>query len=333
MRYQTEAGFRTAWGLCAVVLTGALVALPASAQDTESDPEIDSDEVARGRDAADPVGEPEMILEARPLQVPSSDVIFQPGVTGYRIGRQDLLEVRVFDLEELNQTVRVSDDGSITLPLLGRLAVAGLTKTELEGLIARLLEERFVRDPQVTLFVKDYESRKVAVSGAVRNASTYEMLGDKTLLEMISLAGGLDGDLGKEIIIFRRRADGVTERVAVDLEGLVYGADPALNLTVLPGDIIYVPEVERVRIFVSGAVSKPDLYEVPRDEPVTVLKAITLAGGTTDRASEKRVQILRTGPNGDKTTIPVNLRKIKRGKADDIVLQKDDVVLVPESYF
>ena len=80
-------------------------------------------------------------------------------------------------------------------------------------------------------------------------------------------------------------------------------------------------------------MSKPDLYEVPRDEPVTVLKAITLAGGTTDRASEKRVQILRTGPNGQKATILVNLRKIKRGKADDIVLQKDDVVLVPESYF
>jgi len=333
MRFQTAVGFRKIWGLCAVVLAGALVALPASAQDTESDTDPASDEVAQLQGAADPVGEPEMILEARPIQVPSPDVIYQRGGTGYRIGRQDLLEVRVFDLEELDQTVRVSDDGSITLPLLGRLAVAGLTKGELEGLIARLLEERFVRDPQVTLFVKDYESRKVAVSGAVRSPATYEMLGDKTLLEMISLAGGLDGDLGKEIVIFRRRADGATDRVAIDLEGLVYGADPALNLTILPGDIIYVPEVERVRIFVSGAVSKPDLYEVPRDQPVTVLKAITLAGGTTDRASEKRVQILRTGPNGEKTTILVNLRKIKRGKADDIVLQKDDVVLVPESYF
>ena len=333
MNFQTEVAFRKILGLCAVVLTAAWVAIPASAQDTESDSDPDPDEVARLQGTADPVGEPEMILEARPVQVPSPEMIFQPGSTGYKIGRQDLLEVRVFDLEELDQTVRVSDDGSITLPLLGRLAVAGLTKGELEGLIARLLEERYVRDPQVTLFVKDYESRKVAVSGAVRNPATYEMLGDKTLLEMISLAGGLDGDLGKEIIIFRRRADGATDRVAVDLEGLVYGADPALNITVLPGDIIYVPEVERVRLFVSGAVSKPDLYEVPRDEPVTVLKAITLAGGTTDRASEKRVQILRTGPNGQKATILVNLRKIKRGKADDVVLQKDDVVLVPESYF
>jgi polysaccharide export outer membrane protein len=331
MRFQAEVGFRKMRGLCAVAVVGVLVALPASSQETESDP--DSDDVAQLQGTVDPIGEPELILEARPIDMPSPDAIFQPGTSGYRIGRQDLLEVNVFGLDELNQTVRVSDDGSITLPLLGRLAVAGLTKGELEALIARLLEERFVRDPQVTLFVKDYESRKVAVSGAVRNPSTYEMLGDKTLLEMISLAGGLDGDLGKEIIIFRRRADGTTDRVAVDLEGLVYGADPALNLTVLPGDIIYVPEVELVRFFVSGAVSKPDLYEVPRDEPVTVLKAITLAGGTTDRASEKRVQILRTGSHGEKTSIPVNLRMIKRGKAEDIVLQKDDVVLVPESYF
>ena len=311
-----------------------LAVLPAWAQDQDPESGSDPEDVAELQGPATAPGDPPMeILEARPLVVPPPEEIFGAGATGYKIGRQDLLEVSVFDLEELNQTVRVSDDGSITLPLLGRLAVAGLTKDELEGLIARLLEERYVRDPQVTIFVKDYESRKVAVSGAVRNPNSYEMLGDKTLLEMISLAGGLDGDLGREIIIFRTSEDGITERVAVDLEGLIYQADPSLNLVVRPGDIIYVPEVERVRIFVSGAVSKPGLYEVPRDEPVTVLKAVTLAGGTTDRASEKKVQILRTGENGERMTVQVDLKKIKRGKVDDVVLQKDDVVLVPESYF
>ncbi len=188
----------------------------------------------------------------------------------------------------------MADDGSITMPLLGRLAVAGLTKSELEQLIARLLDERYVRDPQVTIFVKEYESKKIAVSGAVKKPGTYEMLGQKTLLEMISLAGGLDGDLGKEIIIFRPGEDGTTRRLAVDLDRLVYEADPALNLVVDPGDIIYVPTVEKVRIFVSGAVKNPNLYEVPRYEPVTVLKAVTLAGGTTDRAAERKVQVIRT---------------------------------------
>jgi polysaccharide export outer membrane protein len=272
-------------------------------------------------------------LEAIPVPGPAPEPFFRRGGSDYRIGRQDLLEIRVFDLEELDQTVRVSDDGSISLPLLGTLQVAGLTKGELEGLIARLLEERFVRNPQVTIFVKEYESKKVAVSGAVKKPDTYEMLGEKTLLEMISLAGGLDRDLGREIVIFRAGESGAAERIAVDLERLVYAADPALNLRVEPGDIIYVPTVEKVRIFVTGAVKSPNLYEVPRDEPVTVLKAVTLAGGTTDRAAEGRVQILRTLPDGSRVQIPVDLKRIKRGKAEDPVLERDDLVLVPESFF
>lgn len=271
--------------------------------------------------------------EAAPAPPPVPEASFGKGGADYRIGRQDLLELRVFDLKELDQTLRVADDGSISLPLLGRLEVAGLTKTELEQLIARLLEERYVRNPQVTIFVKEYESRKVAVSGAVKKPDTYEMLGEKTLLEMISLAGGLDKDLGKEIVIFRRTGAGKTERIPVDLDRLVYKADPALNLTVAPGDIIYVPTVEKVRIFVTGAVKTPNLYEVPRDEPVTVLKAVTIAGGTTDRAAEGRVQVIRTAPDGTRTILKVDLKKVKRGKVEDPVLQKDDLVLVPESFF
>ncbi|HEX5045295.1 MAG TPA: SLBB domain-containing protein [Candidatus Polarisedimenticolaceae bacterium] len=280
----------------------------------------------------------EEVLEARPVpsgQIPpAAGAVLQRGGSDYKVGRQDLLEIKVFDLDELNQTVRVADDGSITVPLLGRLQVAGLTKGELEGLIARLLEERFVRDPQVTIFVKEYESKKVAVSGAVKKPGTYEMLGEKTLLEMISQAGGLDAEPGKQIYIFRQDNDGgEAQRLAVDLDRLVYRADAALNVALAPGDIVYVPAIEKVRIFVSGAVRNPNLYEVPRDEPVTVLKAVTLAGGTTDRAADKKVQVIRTRPDGSRLILPVNLRKVKQGKAEDPVLERDDLVLVPEAFF
>jgi len=159
------------------------------------------------------------------------------------------------------------------------------------------------------------------------------MLGRKTLLEMISMAGGLDSDIGKQIIIFRQKGNGATERIPIDLDRLVYAADPALNVTVAPNDIIYIPVIERIRIFVSGAVRNPDLYEVPRDEPVTLLKAITLAGGTTDRAAEKKVQIMRTAEDGSRITLVVNLRQIKRGKAEDPILHPDDIVLIPEAFF
>jgi polysaccharide export outer membrane protein len=285
--------------------------------------------------AQEPLEERTLQLEAVPVDrtAPAAAAFGQPERSDYRIGRQDLLEVKVFDVEELNQLVRVADDGSITMPLLGRLVVAGLTKTDLEARIAALLEERFVRDPQVTVFVKEYESKKIAVSGAVKKPGTYEMLGRKTLLEMLSLAGGLDKDLGRDIIIFRTGEDDTTERIVLDLEQLVYAADPALNLVVEPGDIIYVPTVEKIRIFVTGAVKQPDVYEVPRDQPITVLRAVTLAGGTTDRAAKKKVQIMRTDRDGNRVTLVVNLQQVQRGKVEDPLLQKGDIVLVPESFF
>jgi polysaccharide export outer membrane protein len=274
-----------------------------------------------------------LTLEARPAPGSPPAQAWTPAGTDYRIGRQDLLEIKVFDVAELNQTVRVAEDGSITMPLLGRLAAAGRTRAELETTIADLLEERYVRDPQVTIFVREHESRRIAVTGAVRNPGAYEMLGRKTVLELLSMAGGLDQDFGKEIVVFRRDGEGVSRRITIDVERLVYAADPGLNLDVEPGDIIYVPAVERVRIFVSGAVRNPDLYEIPREEPVTVLEAITLAGGTTDRAAEKRVQVIRTDEQGRRVAFEVDLKRIKRGKAEDPILERDDVVLVPESFF
>src|SRR4029079_15487097 len=115
------------------------------------------------------------VLEARrivDLPVEARMPSLKKGGSDYRIGRQDLLQLSVFDLKELDQTVRVADDGSITLPLLDLLQVAGLTKGELEALIARLREERFVRNPQVTVFVREYQSKRIAVSGAVKKPDT-----------------------------------------------------------------------------------------------------------------------------------------------------------------
>jgi polysaccharide export outer membrane protein len=289
------------------------------------------------QESSPPTGEAEPLkLKAYPVEdtLPTQvSSLLSDSRTDYRIGRQDLLEIEVFDVEELSQTVRVGEDGSISMPLLGRLVVAGLTKTELQQLIARLLEDRYVRDPQVTVFVREYESKKIAVTGAVKRPGNFEMLGRKTLLEVISMAGGLDSDLGKQIIVFRRQDDESTKRIAVDLDRLVYQADPQLNLLLEPNDIVYIPAVEKIRIFVSGAVRNPDVYEVPRHEPVTVLKAVTIAGGTTVRAAIKKVQVLRTDDRGERVVLFVDLHKVKRGKQEDPLLREGDIVLVPESFF
>ena len=250
---------------------------------------------------------------------------------GYIIGRQDLLEIRIFDLEELNQTVRVSSDGSISLPLLGRLSIAGMTRGDVEALIARKLEAHIL-DPQVTVFVKEYESTKVSVSGAVKHPNNYEMLGPKTLIEMISQAGGLDDDHGDEIVVFRSSDGGATERISIDLRGLIFEVKPELNIRLEAGDIIYIPGIDKMRISIGGSVRLPDLYEVPRNHPISLLEAITLAGGTTDRAAEKKVKIIRT-IDGSRTSFLVNLRKVKKGKSEDPLLKDGDMILVPRRFF
>lgn len=318
--------------LLAWALTGSAAAGPDGASGKSSAPDklVEEEKTASSEDPGVFSG---AVLEARPLD-PELLPAVEPAPRGrdYVIGRQDLIELRVFDLEELNYTVRVSDDGSITLPLLGRLEVAGLTKSQMEDRIAELLERDYVQDPQVTVFVQEYESKKVAVSGAVKRPDRYAMLGRKTLLEMISMAGGLGEDPGRQIMVFRRQGEEQSV-IAVDRQRLVHEGDASLNLEIRPGDIIYVPVAEKLRVFVSGAVNSPGVFEVPKTEPVTVLKAVTLAGGTTDRAAERKVTVVRTTSTGERLTIPVDLRRIKQGKDEDPLLRSGDLVLVKESFF
>jgi polysaccharide export outer membrane protein len=264
----------------------------------------------------------ELLLEVQSL----------PG--GYAIGAQDLLEISVFEVDQLSRTVRVSEDGTIGLPLLGAIPVQGLTRSEVEQEIARRLAAGLVKDPQVTVIIREFQSRRVTVTGAVKSPGSYEMLGPQSLVEMIAEAGGLTERGAEEIQVIRRDPEsGEESRIRVNLRSLLHENDASVNLPLLPGDIVYAPFVEMIDIYVNGAVSQPGAYEFKRSDQVTVLQAVTRAGGTTPRASEKKIQVIRTFPDGRKQILDVDLRKVKKGKADDIVLQEDDVVVVPESFF
>ncbi len=255
-------------------------------------------------------------------------------VADYVIGAHDLLEISVFELDQLNRTVRVNTEGSITLPLLGKIQVGGLTPEQAEAQIARMLQDRhLVKNPQVTVFIKEFVSRRVSVQGAVNRGGLYPMLGQKTLLDMIGEAGGLSDRAGKKIYILRPYAPPGEERIEIDAEKLVYEADPMLNVPLQPGDIIMVPYQRKIRIYVNGAVQQPGVKEFFADEEVTLLQAVTAAGGTTDRANESRVQVIRRLPDGTKRMFKVNLKRIKRGRAEDLLLEPNDVVYVPESFF
>jgi polysaccharide export outer membrane protein len=251
----------------------------------------------------------------------------------YIIGKQDLLQISVFDLDALNQTVRVQDDGTITLPLIGNLHADGMTRSALEKAIAEHLSPKFVIDPQVSVFVKSYESKKVTVLGAVRLPGSFELIGSRTLLEVISLAGGaMKEQAVKTVQVIRRQPDGMSKTLTVDFAALEMG-DPTANIPIEGGDIIQFPVDDLLYIYVNGAVKTPGVFRIKRSDPVTVLRAVTIAGGVNDRGTGRRVKVLRTGADGTARTIPVDLKRIQKGKEPDLVLQNNDVVIVPEAYF
>lgn len=249
------------------------------------------------------------------------------------LGKEDLLEISVFEIPELNRTVRVSERGSISLPLLGEVPAEGLTASELEQALRDRLQEKYLRDPQVSVFVKENGSKKVSVLGEVGKPGVYEMLGPRTLLQILSEAGGLTSNVGADLYVIRIGPDGTAERIPILIESLLVNRDPSLNLDIRPGDVISVPEDRPVHIYVDGAVKRPGRLEETESHPISLLQAIAKAGGLTDRASLKGVQILRPKPDGTQQVIQANLKRIRKGRDPDPVLQDRDVVVVSESFF
>ena len=253
--------------------------------------------------------------------------------TDYKIGAKDLLEISVFGLDEMNKTVRVSEDGRITLPLLGEVEVEGLTKTELEKKLSQLLEEKWLQNPQVTVFIKEYQSRRVSVLGAVEKPGPYELLGRQTLLQLISEAGGLKEDAGDDIIIIRQFQDGTNTSLKISIDELFLNGDSRLNIPLEPNDIVNIPAEKTVLIYVFGQVNKPGAMGVKKSNIPTLLQAIAQAGGFSERASKGRVLIKRIGKDGKERQIKVNVKDIIKGKRKDVQLLENDVVYVPETIF
>jgi polysaccharide export outer membrane protein len=252
----------------------------------------------------------------------------------YKIGAKDLLDISVFGLNDLNRTVRVTEDGTITLPLVGEVKVEGLTKTGLEKKLSGLLEEKYLHNPQVTVFIREHQSTRVSVLGAVRNPGLYDLLGRETLLQIISQAGGLTTETGDEIIIMRQREDGMSNSLKISIYDLFVKGDATLNVPLQPNDIINVPIDKTVYVYVMGQVNKPGALEVKRSNIPTLLQAIAQAGGFSERASKGRVLVKRKDEKtGREIQIKVNVKSILKRRKKDIQLLENDVVFVPEKVF
>jgi polysaccharide export outer membrane protein len=256
-----------------------------------------------------------------------------PNADDYRLGPEDVVEVRVFELDQLNRTVRVAGDGRIELPLVGSIDVSGLTTNKVAGQIADRLRDRYVQNPQVSIFITEFKSQKVSLLGAVANPATYPLSGQRRLLQLLAEAGSLGPEAGNTLYVFRQTEDGRSARLTVPLTELLLQGDPRWNVLLRPGDVISVPPEQAIAVTVLGAVSDPGVHKLPVGDAATLLKAIALAGGLNERASKKGIQIKRTEADGQETVIKANLGDILSGKKPDVVLREGDVVVVKESFF
>ncbi len=247
------------------------------------------------------------------------------------IGPGDLLEVSVLGIEELSRRVQVLGDGSITLPPLGNFVVAGQTVQQLEATVAKMLaDNRLVNDPQVSIFVAESVGGGVSVQGAVLKPGRYNLVGSNTLIEVVGQAGGLAHDAGGRILVMRGSPEMGQETLEIDVERLMEAGDVTANISLRPGDIVVVPRGRKLRVYVTGAVKRPGAVEYSSTEGITVLQAITAAGGPTERANLKKVTINRRLSDGTEDRLQVNVKKIQNGKEPDLLLDRNDTVVVGE---
>jgi polysaccharide export outer membrane protein len=244
------------------------------------------------------------------------------------IGPGDLLHVQTFDTPEFDQHPRVGDDGGAPILFLGKVPLAGKTVQEAGTMISALLvQKQIMRHPQVTVTMEQYATQGVAVSGEVARPGNYAIQTPRQVLEVLSLAGGLTQVANREIVIQHRGVDGgrVTYFVSND-------PNKALGeqVWIRPGDTIFVPKMGFV--YVLGDVGRPGGYPIATNTgKESLLQAIAMAGSANKTAVLSGVRLLHKNSTAY-TEVTVNLDKVQKGKADDLPIVADDVIVVPFSY-
>lgn len=239
----------------------------------------------------------------------------------YVLGEGDVLTVSVYDQPDLKSVVRISGDGMISIPLIGQVQAAGKNVEALSKTIEAKLADGYLVHPQVTIFIEEFRNLKATILGSVRAPGLYELKGQTSLLELISKAGGIMEDAGNEAIIQRENEnhDG-KDVITINLNELMEQGLLSKNLTILNGDHIYIPK--KKVFYVTGEVKSPDAYTYVED--ITVIQALTKAGGLSEKAAPGRINIIRTIDGQEQL-----LRKVNMNER----VYPDDVIVVPESYF
>ena len=295
---------------------------------------------------------PETAVSPAPAGVPATEI---PGTNAssaaslalgpdYVIGPEDVLDIDVFNVPELAKTVRVANDGTISLALLGHVPVAGLTTRQLREQLESKYGEKYLEGPQVSVFVKEYHAQPVSVIGAVERPGLYQLTAPRTLIEVLSMAGGLakrtSAPAGRTLIVTRKEGFGdlqpvegmrllAPDKLEINLRKLLYSQESALNIEIRPLDTVSVSTADIV--YVGGDVRRPTGILLEDRENITVLQALAMAEGLNRTASKKAAKIIRKREDGTRIEIPVNLDNVLKGKEPDVELAANDLLFVPDS--
>ncbi len=246
----------------------------------------------------------------------------------YRLGPDDVLTITVHREDELKRKVRISSDGYISMPLLGKVKTEGLTVSELEDVLTEGFK-RYLKKPQVTIFIEEYGT--VTLTGQVKEPGSYPLMGDLTILEAIGQAGGFTENADQNGIKIMGVEDGHEEVITVSVDDIIASGERTEDVLLKRNDIVFVPEKFSM-VTVTGQVKQPGSY--PLMGELTVIEAIGLAGGFTDIAARNKVKVMRT-EDGRHQTISVRVADINKtgDRTDDVSLIAGDIIYVPESLF
>lgn len=260
------------------------------------------------------------------------------GAKDYKVGGYDVLNITVYEEKDLSrEAVRVSADGYLSFPLIGRLMVDNLTTSEIEKLISlKLAEGQYLLDAHTSVMVTEYRSKRFLVLGAVKNPGSYPLQARERVLDAISRAEGVSSDqAGKKGMIIRTEDPNTTKEhkivINLDLQGLLKGRDQVSNLFLRDKDVLFIPKAEY--FYIIGEVKEPGSYALT-DREITLVEAISMAGGFTPIAARNRTRIIRV-EDGVEKIIEVKVDAITDAgkKIHDVMIQPNDVIVIPESFF
>jgi polysaccharide biosynthesis/export protein len=237
----------------------------------------------------------------------------------------DLLSITVFDTPEFSGTIRVSNEGNLTLPLVGSLHLEGMSAENAALFIRKkLINENFVKDPQVNVSFVDFINQSAVVLGEVEKPGAVQILGSRTLWEIIGAAGGITPAAANRVVIIHRSGTSHPQHLDVNFDR---DLSTQLNPQIFPGDTIQVPRAGMV--YVVGEVGKQGAFPILH-EKLTLVQAVSLAEGLKYTSKSNEVRLIRTGTNG-REIYKIDVPEVLKGKTPDIELRNDDIVYVPNS--